>query len=169
MGRSGIEQYLYMMDQAFESSEGWHSLMQNLRDVREDEWDWVPEGAKRSIRQIARHCGARYMYANHMFGDRSMRWWTIPPPPNQDPASIIEWIREGFRQMRDGVASLADDAELTRPRGAPLGPIGWGNRPGEDGPDECETRWLISIMIQHDLYHAGEINHIRAMRQGNDD
>ena len=73
MGRSGIEQYLYMMEQAFDSPEGWHSLMQNLRDVKHDEWDWLPEGATRSVRRIAQHCGARYMYANHMFGDRSMR------------------------------------------------------------------------------------------------
>jgi hypothetical protein len=27
-----------------------------------------------------------------------------------------------------------------------------------------ETRWII----QHDLYHAGEINHIRALHQQND-
>lgn len=163
MGRTGIEQYLYMMDQAFASQEGWHSLMKNLASVRDDEWVWVPEGAKRSIRQIAEHCGARYMYANHMFGDRSMRWYAIPRPPARDPASIIAWLREGYRRMHDGVAGLADDEELTKPRGAPF-----GERAGEEGPDERETRWLITIMIQHDLYHAGEINHLRAMQQGTD-
>jgi hypothetical protein len=47
MSRAGIEQYLYMMEQAFDASEGWHSLMKNLGDVREDEWDWVP-GASRA-------------------------------------------------------------------------------------------------------------------------
>jgi hypothetical protein len=26
----------------------------------------------------------------------------------------------------------------------------------------------IVVMIEHDLYHAGEINHIRALHQGND-
>ena len=31
-----------------------------------------------------------------------------------------------------------------------------------------ESRWIIAVMIEHDLYHAGEINHIRALRQGND-
>jgi len=31
-----------------------------------------------------------------------------------------------------------------------------------------ETRWLIGVMIEHDLYHAGEINHLRALRHGND-
>ena len=31
-----------------------------------------------------------------------------------------------------------------------------------------ETRWLIKTMIEHDIYHAGEINHLRALAQGND-
>ena len=26
-----------------------------------------------------------------------------------------------------------------------------------------------AVMIEHDLYHAGEINHIRALHQQNDD
>ncbi len=156
MGREGIEQYLYMMDQAFDSPVGWHSLMKNLGAVKDDEWDWVPEGGTRSIADLAEHCSARYMYANHMFGDRTMRWETIPAPPSRpDHAGVLAWLREGFRRMREGVAALTDDAELSQQRGAP-----WG--------DERETRWLVNIMIQHDLYHAGEINHIRALRQGND-
>lgn len=156
MGREGIEQYLYMMDRAFESQDGWHSLLKNLGAVKDDEWDWVPDGGKRSIGKIAEHCGARYTYANHAFGDRTMRWVTTPsPPPRTDHAALIEWLRVGYRRMRDGVSSLSDDAELTRLRGSPFG-------------DERETRWLITTMIEHDLYHAGEINHIRAIRQGSD-
>jgi len=27
---------------------------------------------------------------------------------------------------------------------------------------------MISVLIKHDLYHAGEINHLRALKQGND-
>ena len=33
---------------------------------------------------------------------------------------------------------------------------------------EYETRWLMATIIEHDLYHAGEINHIRALAQGDD-
>jgi uncharacterized damage-inducible protein DinB len=157
MSRAGIEQYLYMMDRAFDGQDGWHSLLKNLGAVKDDEWGWVPDGAKRSIAELAEHCGARYMYENHMFGDRTMTWESVPaPPPRTDHAGMIEWVREGYRRLRAGVEALADDEELTKKRGAP-----WGN--------EAETRWLINIMIQHDLYHAGEINHLRAMRQGNDE
>jgi hypothetical protein len=31
------------------------------------------------------------------------------------------------------------------------------------------TRWSsVVTMIQHDLYHAGEINHLRSLNQGTD-
>ncbi len=156
MGREGIEQYLYMMDDAFADTSRWHSVLKNLASVRESEWEWVPEGARRSVRDLAEHCGAKHMYQNHAFGDRTMTWETVPRPQGTTPEAIVAWLTECHREWRAGVASLADDAELTKLRGAP-----WG--------DERETRWLINTMIQHDLYHAGEINHIRAMRQGDDE
>jgi hypothetical protein len=36
----------------------------------------------------------------------------------------------------------------------------WGERE--------EARWIIAVMIQHDLHHAGEINHLRSLRQRTD-
>jgi hypothetical protein len=48
-----------------------------------------------------------------------------------------------------------DDADL-----AALRPTNWD--------EERETRWLISTLLQHDTYHAGEINHIRSVPAGND-
>ena len=32
-----------------------------------------------------------------------------------------------------------------------------------------ETRWLVAVMIEHDLYHAGKINHIRCLHQQDDE
>ncbi len=34
---------------------------------------------------------------------------------------------------------------------------------------EANTRWIVNNMIQHDTYHSGEINHIRALHQRNDE
>ena len=31
-----------------------------------------------------------------------------------------------------------------------------------------ETLWIIAVMIQHDLDHAGEINHLRSLHQQRD-
>ncbi len=36
----------------------------------------------------------------------------------------------------------------------------WGNM--------LPRRFLIKTIIEHDLYHCGEINHIRALAQKND-
>jgi hypothetical protein len=60
----------------------------------------------------------------------------------------------GQRRIRASVEALASDAELQRKRTAP-----WG--------EQYETRWLINTIIQHDLYHGGEINHLRALQQRN--
>jgi len=71
-----------------------------------------------------------------------------------DVSDVIEWLEQGHRRFRESIARL-DDGELLRPR-----PVNWG--------ETKETRWIIRVMIEHDLYHAGEINHIRSLRQGND-
>jgi hypothetical protein len=41
MGRSGIGQLLYLLDEAFEGNEE-HSLLGNLRTVTPDDWLWLP-------------------------------------------------------------------------------------------------------------------------------
>ncbi|MGB2694787.1 MAG: DinB family protein [Dehalococcoidia bacterium] len=158
MTRSGVEQLLYLMDQAFDGS-GEHSLLANLRSVTADDWSWAPTDGGRTILELTRHVGkCKFVYDNHAFGDRSMRWDLPETVPNFAPdaakADVIDWLRKGQQGLRDHVAALDDD-ELLVPRRA-----NWGQ--------DHETRWLISVMIEHDLYHAGEINHLRAVRQGDD-
>ena len=168
MERAAVEQLLYLMDQAFEGRDE-ECLLTNLRSVSGADWAVVPPGASRSIRQIVAHIGAcKYMYDNHGFGDGSMTWedpagdlgvsmedlqsrQLDPEPPM---AAVIEWLREGHRRLRDHVAAL-DDSELLAPRRPPEG-------------DPRETRWIVANMVRHDDYHAGEINHLRALMQGND-
>ena len=159
MSRANIEQMLYALDQAFEPAHP-HALLANLASLTDEDWAWVPPGGGRSIFEIVRHVGeAKFAYDNHAFGDGSMRWdrpGTIPTVTGGTSAgSIIEWLRGAQAALRSSVDALSDDAELMRPR-----PANWGA--------EFETRWLLNVMVQHDLYHGGEINHIRALHQGND-
>ncbi len=159
MARAGIEQLLYMMDEAFEGN-GEHSLLANLRSVQDGDWHWTPPGGGRTILDLVQHVGeCKYVYDNHAFGDGTMRWDRPGTVPTIDrsgpPEAVIDWLRAGQRALRASVASLKQDEELLKPRRA-----NWGQ--------EYETRWLVSVMVQHDLYHSGEINHIRALRQGND-
>ncbi|MEX0786519.1 MAG: DinB family protein [Dehalococcoidia bacterium] len=159
MTSPGVEQVLYLLDQAFEGNDE-HSLLANLRSVAGNDWLWTPPGGDRSVFDIVQHTGdCKYVYQSHAFGDGSMRWdapGSTPTIERETPrADVTAWLVEGQRRLRESVAALTDDAELTKPRLA-----NWGQ--------EYETRWLISVMIEHDLYHAGEINHLRALRQGND-
>jgi hypothetical protein len=71
------------------------------------------------------------------------------------PAEITAWLDGAHRVLKEHVAALPDDAELDR-----LRPTNWGEaRP---------TRWIIGAMITHDAYHAGEINHLRSLLDGDD-
>ncbi len=153
--QAGVEQLLYLMGEAFET------LMANVRSVPEADWQWAPRGGRRTVGDIVAHVAScKHMYDHHAFGEGC---WTWNEPPFTDDAlygpgravgELIDWLREGQRLLLDHVVAL-DDAELLRPRRT-----NWGQL--------RETRWIIAAMINHDVYHAGEINHIRALRQGND-
>jgi hypothetical protein len=166
--RAAVEQMLYLMDEAFDGADE-ECLLSNIRSVGEGEWSLVPPGGSRSIREIVGHIGAcKYMYDNHAFGDGGMTW--------EDPASelgvsmedlqsrkldpeppmgaVVDWLKEGHRRLRQHIVQL-DDADLGALR-----------QPPEGAPRE--TRWIIANMIRHDDYHAGEINHLRALVQGDD-
>jgi len=165
------------LDEAFEGDEqAWHSVHANLRSVTEDDWLWVPPDGARTIRQITSHVGgAVYLYYDRAFGNHvvfgePITSWNAPAgnlgvgildldsdrrlenePPMTD---VIAWVSERARAFRDAVAQL-DDAALIEER---------SDHDGQPHP----VRWFVAVMIQHYSYHAGEINHIRALHQGND-
>jgi uncharacterized damage-inducible protein DinB len=155
---TAISQILYLFDEAFLGT-AWHSLLGNLRSVTPDDWLWVPPDGRRSIRDIVQHVGGcKVMYNNHAFGDAQLTW---DDPRVTDDAAVTtldsarEWLQASQERLRHNIASLDDDG-LLQSRRAPNG-------------TQKETRWIIKTMIEHDLYHAGEINHIRALCQHNDD
>ncbi len=157
MATAAVDQLLYLLDEAFEG-EDWHSLLTNLRAVAPEEWRWVPPGGQRSIRDLVQHVGScKFMYDNHAFGDASLDWehpLVAGDDALADAASAVAWLREGHARLRRSIAGL-DDAELLRPRRT-----NWG--------ELKETRWIVAVMIQHDLYHAGEINHLRSLYRRDD-
>ena len=156
MAGPAVDILLYLLDDGFEGGP-WHSLLGNLRAVTPEEWRWVPPGGSRSIGAIVHHVGVcKLMYENHAFGDAALTWESVEPDPSTvgEPSAALDWLRAAHACLRASVAAL-DDAELLVPRRA-----NWG--------ELRETRWLIATLIQHDLYHAGEINHLRSLRGGDD-
>ncbi|HEX5166897.1 MAG TPA: DinB family protein [Thermomicrobiales bacterium] len=152
-----VDQLLYLLDEAFTGND-WHSLLGNLRDITDDEWCWTPPRGSRSLRDMVEHIGScKIMYEDYAFGDASLGW--------EDPvvtggvalesvATALAWLREAHERLRYRVSRL-DDVDLDQRR-----LTNWG--------EQRETRWIIAVMIQHDLYHAGEINHLRALYRGDD-
>jgi uncharacterized damage-inducible protein DinB len=159
-GRSGIEAYLHLLEEAFrgagiEESNESQALLPNLRTVPEAAWRTLPPGAARSIESIAVHVGAcKIMYDDYAFGGGTLRFATPEVEPwetgEAPPADVIAWLGRAHDQLAGHVAALADDADLDRPR-----LTNWGER--------RPTRWIVAAMITHDAYHAGEINHLRSI------
>ena len=139
-----------------------HALRRNVESVRPDEWDVRPaewskdefgEQPELSICDSTLHiAGAKFMYADRAFGDASLEWADIALPPRDMP-SVLAWLDEGHSLIARGLAALEDDAELEAERPAP-----WRVPMRRDA--------LLGIIINHDLYHSGEINRQRALMRG---
>ena len=158
MARARIEELIRLMDDGFEHGE--FSLLTKLGTVDEASWTALPEGGHRRIAERTAHVGMfKFMYANHAFRDGDFDYEAPPASPGRARLATLsaatEWLREGHSYLTSAVAELEDDAELAVPRKAH-----WGGM--------VATEALLTIMVQHDLDHAGEINHARALLQEND-
>jgi DinB superfamily len=162
VARAALDEYLYLLDAAF-SGEDWHSLKSNLKGIAPDDWFWLPSDGARPIAEMVSHVAAcKNMYGNHAFGDATMTWEdplaeqkVLKEVSREAIDRLMRFLEESHARLRAQVDALSDDAELPRPRRT-----NWG--------DMAETRWIIKATIEHDLYHAGEINRMRALRQAND-
>jgi uncharacterized damage-inducible protein DinB len=164
-GRGGIDAYLDLLDEAFrgrgiEESNESQALLTNLSGAAEDVWGALPSGAARSIAAIALHVGAcKVMYADYAFGAGTLQWGTPQVEPSPEAAvpreELLPWLEGAHQRLVGHVAALVDDDELDRPR-----MTNWG--------ELRTTRWIITAMITHDAYHAGEINHLRSLLEGDD-
>jgi hypothetical protein len=163
MTRTAIDALLRQMNAAYRV-DPFHAFRKNLDSVRPDEWDVRPSGwsvdefgsqPELSIRDLVVHvAGPKYMYADRAFGDATLEWEDIRPPA-RDTEPLLAWLDEGHRRLVDGLTALEDDAELAV---------------------ECKTPWrapaivrrdqLVIVVINHDVYHSGEINRQRALLRG---
>jgi uncharacterized damage-inducible protein DinB len=162
--RDRIETTLYMLDEAFrgagiEQSNESQALLPNLATVPPVHWRALPVGAARSIHDIVGHVGAcKIMYDDYAFGAGTLQFGTPDVEPFADggaPDEVVGWLTQAHGRLVDHVAALSDDRELDKPR-----LTNWG--------EERPTRWIVAAMITHDAYHAGEINHLRSLLDGDD-
>ena len=158
--RSAIDTLVRLIEDAFQGDLS-HSLLANLHDLKDNEWTSLPTGAGRSIADILEHVGwCKWMYENYAFGSATMLGDQPPLIPfdgarARPHGELLTWLTEGHNRWLASVRALSSDTELEKDR-----LTNWGER--------LPTRVIIRIMIAHDIYHAGEINHIRALLNGTD-
>ena len=156
MSRAVINRLIDLLNAGFDG-DAEHSLLGNIREIDAPGWRWKPPGGDRSIAGVIWHAGsAKYLYWSHAFDDGMMTWEHPLTSPSHARTidDALPWIREGHRLFIDGLCALTDD-QLTSPRRTH-----WGM--------EATVQFAVDTMIRHDVFHAGEINHIRALMQGND-
>src|SRR5215207_33150 len=157
---TALDTLAWLIDEAFDGDPS-HSLLANLQNLREEDWTATLSGSGRSIVDILEHVGwSKWMYEDYAFGAASLRGDQPPLLPEGGAHSrphqeLLIWLQEGHRRWLASVRALADDSELDRER-----LTNWG--------EHLPTRVIIRILIAHDLYHAGEINHLRAQLQSTD-
>jgi uncharacterized damage-inducible protein DinB len=135
-----------------------HSVMSNLKNIQNEDWIALPSGAGRSIADILEHVGwCKWMYEDYAFGLKGDQPPLIPSGGlrSRPHEELLDWLKEGHNQWLASVRALRDDHELERER-----LTNWG--------EHLPTHNIIRIMIGHDYYHAGEINHLRSLLQGTD-
>jgi DinB family protein len=123
-------------------------------------WRTVPTGGVRTIESIVLHVGrCKVMYDEYAFGpgrlscgEPAVQPWARGEAPFDE---TIGWLEEVHGRFVDHVRALRDE-DLATP-----GPTNWG--------ELRETRWLISTIPQHDVYPAGEVNHLRSILASSDD
>jgi len=158
--RSGIQMLCWLVEQAYDGDPH-QSLLANLRKLRDQDWTALPPGGGRSTADILEHVAwAKWMYNNYAFGSADLKGDVPPLVPRDGLRSrprleLLSWLNEGHSLWLLSIQSLSDDSELDHDR-----LTNWGER--------LPTRIIIWNLIAHDLYHAGEINHLRALLQADD-
>ena len=153
-----IETYLYLLNRAFDSGE--HGFVRNLGGVDERYWDALAPGQPfgRSIGYIAWHTAAgKHLYWDHAFGSKTLTGDITGEGvrnPRRTVSDVLDYARTWHAKWMESVSALTD-ADLESPTTAHWGQV-------------LSMRRVIAAMIEHDLYHAGEINHLRAQLDGTD-
>ncbi len=154
MASGQVQLLVALLEDAFDGDEE-HSLLGNMRNVDDAAWIAVPPGGARPIAELFVHAATgSWAYDDGAFRGR-LRTWDAryeSAPDSREPA--IAWARDGHERLLESVAAL-DDSDLDGERVTHWG----GHR---------ETWRIIFVAAKHNLYHAGEINHARALLQADD-
>jgi hypothetical protein len=157
--RDIVDFLVWQLDQSFELKPE-HSLIANLSSVTPEMLDKLPPGGGRTLRDIIEHCASvKRMHVNHAFGDGALGWWDTWDGEGElkdaDFESLVGWLRRAHAEAQRAVREIEHDRELLVER-----KTHWG--------DLRATRLIVDAVLIHDIFHAGEINHLCGLLQHTD-
>lgn len=137
-------------NRAFEKSP-WHSLMSALDGVSDEVFITLPSRHNGfpwmdgSIRDIVYHvAGDKLVQLNHAFGDGLINWENLPMKKSER-ATMITDLATSHKHLLQAIENTDDlRAKVT----------GWGGK-------RLNCLDFFMMLIEHDLYHAGQIRYIR--------
>lgn len=158
-----IEFLLARLDDAFSKSR-WHSLKSAIEGLTQEEASWKPPKYQSpspwsfsgSALDLIFHVGADTLFQlNQIFGDRTLTWEALDErfqAQGGDLKAALELAEEGYQALREKLNSFTD-SELEQ------------RRKTASGREITAERFFV-MLIEHHVYHAGQINYIRGLYSG---
>ena len=153
---SDIARLVRLLDEAYHKR-SWHgpNLRGSIRGLTAEQAAWRPAGAKRSIADIVVHCAYwKYAIRRALRGEKrgsfvlkGSNWFKLP-----EPLSQLQWREYVALLEAEHLALRAAVAELS-PKQLDVTP------PGR----KSSNRTIVSGIMLHDVYHAGQIQVLKAM------
>ncbi|GIV02847.1 MAG: hypothetical protein KatS3mg015_1677 [Fimbriimonadales bacterium] len=147
-----IELLLQLQDRAFRSSP-WHSLLGSLTGISEEVFNSTPRRFSGfpwmdgSIRSIVYHVtGDKLVQFSQAFGDGSVTWDSLSIAKS-DLTTMLRELEAAHEPLVRTLRSLTQD-DLSRKVRT------WGGK-------KMTTLQFFLMLIEHDLYHAGQIRTMR--------
>ncbi len=157
VGMTFVDLLLTQFGQAY-NTRSWHgtNLRGSIRGLTADDAAWRPHPGRHNIHEIVVHA-AYWKYAARRrltaekrgtFPLKGSDWFARDAADGERWASDVALLDESHRKLRDAIAALST-ADLQRSVGRSLTALS-----------------LVSGIIAHDLYHAGQIQLLKRMREG---
>ena len=150
--------WLDFIDEAFDRR-AWHgaSLRGSIRGLSAAQAAWRPAPGRRSIAEIVLHAAYwKYVIRRRLrseprgsFPLRGSNWFALP-----EPFDAAAW-REAIRLLGEQHAALRTAVAELPPRVL--------NAPHQRG--SISPAWLVRGIAFHDIYHAGQIQTLKAMQR----
>jgi uncharacterized damage-inducible protein DinB len=151
-----IDLLLTQIDQAYDRR-SWHgtNLKGSIRGMSAEQAAWRPGPDRHSIQEVVVHA-AYWKYAVHRrltggtrgsFPLKGSNWFSRPGPDERQWRADVRLLDEIHRELRAAVAAFDPRQLQRRAKGSTQTPL-----------------FMISGIIAHDLYHAGQIQLLKRLR-----